>query len=70
MATNLDLDPALIEEARKLGGHKTKKAAVLAALMEYVRRKKQLEILDLIGKVDYYDDYDIKANRRRKANRL
>lgn len=69
MATNLDLDPALIEEALKAGKHKSKKEAVTAALVEYIKLKKRLGILDLVGKVEYYDDYDIKKMRRHKANR-
>jgi hypothetical protein len=63
MATNLALDDTLIEEARQIGKHATKKAAVSAALEEYVRRRKQLEILDLFGTIDYFEDYDYKKNR-------
>jgi hypothetical protein len=61
MATNLDLDDKLIEEAKEIGGHKTKKAAATAALQEYIRRRKQLRILDLFGTIDYYppSDYSI-----------
>ncbi|MBI4703242.1 MAG: type II toxin-antitoxin system VapB family antitoxin [Deltaproteobacteria bacterium] len=66
MATNLALDDALIEEARRAGGHKTKRAAVTAALEEYVRRRERLRLLDLFGTVDFDPDYDHKADRRRK----
>lgn len=66
MATNLALDDALIREAQELGHHKTKKEAVTAALEEYIRRRKQLEILELKGSITYYDDYDHKALRRRR----
>ena len=66
MATNLALDDRLIEEAQKLGGHQTKKDAVNAALDEYVRRRKQLEILKLFGTIDYYEDYDYKQARRKR----
>lgn len=65
MATNLALDDRLIEEARRVGGHATKKAAVTAALDEYIRRRKQRDILKLFGTIDYDSDYDYKANRRR-----
>jgi Arc/MetJ family transcription regulator len=60
MPTNLGIDDRLIKEAKKLGNHRTKKEAVNAALDEYVRRRKQLEILKWVGKVDYYEDYDHK----------
>ena len=53
MATNLALDDSLIEEARRAGGHKTKKEAVTAALAEYVKRRKQLRILKSFGTIDF-----------------
>lgn len=66
MATNLALDDKLIEQARRVGKHKTKKEAVTAALDEYVRRRKQLRILDLFGQVDFDPGYDYKAGRHRR----
>ena len=39
----------LSDAARKLGGHKTKKEAVTAALREYVKRRKQVRIIELDG---------------------
>jgi hypothetical protein len=66
MPTNLALDDKLIEEARRVGKHKTKKEAVTVALKEYVQRRKQLKIIDLFGTIDYDPNYDYKAERRRK----
>jgi hypothetical protein len=66
MATNLAIDDGLLKEAQFIGKHKTKKAAVNAALEEYIRRRKQLEIIDLFGKIDYDDDYDYKEGRKRR----
>jgi len=51
--TNLAIDDRLIDEARKLGHHRTKKEAVTAALDEYIRRRKQQGILSLFGTIDY-----------------
>ena len=65
MPTNLALDDNLIEEARRTGGHKTKKAAVTAALDEYIKRRKQLRLLERFGTIDYDPKYDYKAERRR-----
>jgi Arc/MetJ family transcription regulator len=39
MTASLDIHDALVDEARRLGGHRTKKAAVTAALREYVKRR-------------------------------
>ena len=66
MPTNLALDDQLIEEARRVGRHKTKREAVSAALAEYVKRRKQLRILEVFGTVDFDPKYDYKAERRRK----
>ena len=66
MATNLNLDDKLIEEARKAGKHKTKKEAVTAALREYIKLRNRLGILDLAGKVDFWPGYDHKELRRRR----
>jgi Arc/MetJ family transcription regulator len=66
MATNLALDDRLINKAKRVGGHRTKKAAVTAALEEYVQRREQLRILELAGKIDYVRGHDYKALRRKE----
>lgn len=66
MATNLEIEPALLEEAMAVGGHRTKRAAVTEALREYVERRNQLRVIELFGTVDYDDDYDYKAQRARR----
>ncbi|OGB34229.1 MAG: antitoxin [Burkholderiales bacterium RIFCSPLOWO2_12_FULL_61_40] len=63
MATNLALDDSLIEEARQLGGQRTKKDVVTQALVEYIQRRKQLKLLDMFGAVDFEDGFDAKAQR-------
>lgn len=65
MPTNLAIVDRLIEEARQVGHPGTKKEAVTAALDEYIRRRKQMQILDPFCSIDYHDDHDYKANRRR-----
>ena len=67
MPTNLALDDSLIEEARRIGDHKTKKEAVTAALDEYIRRRRQSEIFDLAGKIEYDASYDSKKSQSRKV---
>jgi hypothetical protein len=66
MPSNITLDQRLIEEARKVGGHRANQGAVTAALKEYIRYRKQLAILDLTGKTDFDPGYDYKAERRGK----
>jgi Arc/MetJ family transcription regulator len=66
MPTNLAIDDRLIEEAQKLGNHRTKREAVNAALDEYIRRRKQQRILSLFGSIDYDENYDYKRERTRK----
>ena len=65
MATNLQLDDRLIEEAVALGNHRTKKAAVTQALTDYVRHLRHERLLDLFGKVDFDPGYDYKRQRSR-----
>jgi Arc/MetJ family transcription regulator len=66
MPTNLAIDDRLIEEAQKLGRHRTKKETVTAALDEYIKRRKQQDILRLFGTIEYQDKYDYRQERRRK----
>jgi Arc/MetJ family transcription regulator len=65
MATNLQIDDNLITRAVKLGRHRTKKAAVTQALVNYIQGLEQENILSMFGSVDYAPDYDPKKQRRR-----
>ena len=68
MATNLALDDRLIEEARRVGQHKTKREAVSAALAEYDKRRKQLRILEAFGTFEFDPKYNYKIERRKKPS--
>jgi Arc/MetJ family transcription regulator len=65
MATNLALDPKLLERVLKVSGERTKKAAVTRALEEFVARRDQRRLLDLMGKFDWDDSFDHKKERSR-----
>ncbi len=65
MATNLQLDDRLIQEAVALGKHRTKKEAVTRALTDYISHLRQDRILDLFGKVEFDPAYDYKRQRAR-----
>jgi len=64
MRTNIDIDDQLIEEVMKMADVKTKKEAVDLALKEFLKVKRKKNLLDLAGKVQFYDGYDPKALRR------
>jgi hypothetical protein len=66
MATNLSLDPELLEKALSVSGEATKKAAVTKALKEFIARREQKRMSELFGKLDWDLDYDYKASRSRK----
>jgi Arc/MetJ family transcription regulator len=66
MATNLSLDPDLIERALQVSGEKTKKAAVTRALEEFIARRKQRRLAELMGKLEWDTSYDYKAERSRR----
>ena len=65
MATNLSIDPELIERALAVTGEKTKKAAVTRALEEFVARREQKQLLELMGKLDWDASFDYKKARTR-----
>ena len=65
MSINLAIDPELLQKALEVSGLKTKKDTVNLALKELINRYKQLEIIDLFGKMDPDSDYDYKKGRNR-----
>ena len=65
MATNLAIDQYLLRDALEVSGLKTKKDTVNMALKEFVNKRKQLEILNLFGKMDPDADYNYKKGRIR-----
>ncbi|MCZ6507915.1 MAG: type II toxin-antitoxin system VapB family antitoxin [Acidobacteria bacterium] len=65
MATNLALDPELLDRALRVSGKKTKKAAVTLALSEFIARREQKGLLDLFGALEWDASYDYKAERVR-----
>jgi hypothetical protein len=66
MAKNLSIDPELIERAFKVSGERTRKAAVTRALEEFIVRRRQKRVLDLLGKLEWDDTFDRKAARSRR----
>ena len=65
MSTNLALDPDLLERALALGGVRTKKATVTLALEEFIARRSQKKMLELVGKLEWDSTYDYKSERSR-----
>ena len=66
MATNLAIDDKLLSEALTAGGLKTKKATVNEALREFIQRRRQIEALELFGRIDFDPKYDHKKGRSRR----
>jgi Bacterial antitoxin of type II TA system, VapB len=66
--TNLAIDDRLIAQAQKLGRHRTKRETVNAALDEYIRRRKQAELIPLFGTIEYAVGYNYKRERRKKRS--
>jgi hypothetical protein len=65
MATNLSIDPELLERALEVSGERTKKAAVTKALQEFIGRRRQKRLLDLMGKLEWDETFDYKSERGR-----
>jgi hypothetical protein len=66
VATNLSIDPKLIDDALKVSGERTKRAAVTKALEEFIARRRQKRVLELFGKLEWDRDYDYKSERSRR----
>lgn len=66
MATNLSLDPGLLDRAVEVSGERTKKAAVTRALEEFIARRGQKRLVDLMGKLEWDKSFDYKAGRSRR----
>jgi len=66
MATNLAIDPELLEKALAVSGERTKKAAVTRALEEFISRREQRRVTELFGKLDWDASFDYKAERSRQ----
>ena len=64
MPTNLAIDDELLDQALSVGGYRTKRETVNEALREFIQRRKRLELLKLVGKVEYDQRYDHKQERR------
>ena len=65
MATNLALDPALIDRAVAVSGEPSKKAAVTLALKEFIARREQRRVVELLGQLEWAESFDPKAERSR-----
>jgi hypothetical protein len=65
MATNLSIDPDLLDRALEVSGERTKKAAVTRALQEFIARRQQKRLLELVGKLEWDEGFDYKAERTR-----
>ena len=66
MPTNLAIDDTLLETAKSIGKHRTKKAVVTEALEEYIKRREQLQIENVFASIDYDEDYDYKEQRKKQ----
>ncbi len=64
MAIKLSIDPKLIEAALELSGEDTREAAVTKALEEFIARRRQQRLLDLVGELTW-QPYGYKAERGR-----
>jgi len=65
MATNLAIDDSLLTKALEIGGYKSKKDTVNAALDEFIKRRKAKELIDIFGTIEYDASYDYKKMRSR-----
>lgn len=65
IATNLAIDPDLLNRAVEVSGERTKKAVVTKALQEFIARREQRRVIELMGKLEWDDSLNYKAERSR-----
>jgi hypothetical protein len=65
MATNLSIDPDLLDRALEVSGERTQKATVTKALHEFIARRQQKRLLELFGALEWDESFDYKAERTR-----
>lgn len=65
MATNLAIDPELLERAVEVSGERTKKAVVTKALQEFIARREQRRVAELMGKLEWDYSFNYKGERSR-----
>jgi Arc/MetJ family transcription regulator len=65
MPTNLAIDDDLLKEALRVGGKRTKRETVNAALVEYIRRRRRRHFSKVFGTIEFREDWDYKSARRR-----
>ena len=66
MPTNLAIDDKLLEQAKRVGGYRTKRETVNEALREFIQRRQRVELAKLFGKVEYDVGYGYKRERRHR----
>jgi len=66
MPSNLAIDDKLLEQAKSVGGYRTKRETVNEALREFIQRRQRVELVKLFGKVEYDSRYDYLEERRRR----
>ena len=63
---SINYNPELLEEAKQLGQHRTKQAAINAALTEYIAKQKRLAVIKAFGSFEFDENYDYKKERQAK----
>lgn len=66
IATNLSIDPELLDRALEVSGERTKKAVVTKALQEFIARRRQRRLLELVGALEWDEGFDYKTERSRR----
>ena len=65
MTINLNIDPALLDRAVHVSGERTKNAVVTKALQEFIARREQKRLIELMDKLTRDDPFKYKPERSR-----
>ena len=68
MARKFVIDPARLNRAIEVSGERTNEAVVPRALQEFIARREQKGLLELMGQLEWEDSFDYKADRSRSRS--
>lgn len=66
MSINISIDDTLVNDALEISKISSKNELLEMALREFIENQKRRKLLELKGKIEFFEDYDYKSMRESK----